>query len=378
MKIYYIANARMPTEKAHGIQLAKMCESFIEAGADLELILPNRDAEGKSIQDYYGLRTKIPVKKLPIIDVYSKGRFGFIFGSCSFMVSYFFYIFWQAVRGESGVIYTIDMDQFSFSLVPFLGMPYFAEVHDAKEKGFLFYLLFRCAEGIIVINSIIKKKIVERFGIDPEKIIVHPNGIDYSLFRLVPDKSQARKILNLPLRKKILLYVGKIYPWKGMDILVKAASSFKNALVYLVGGDEEELKKSASQIMLSPNIICVGHRDYKEIPVWLAAADVFLVLGTKSNDYSYFHTSPMKLFEYMISARPIVASRTPANCEIVSRDEACFYEPDNVENLAFMANHTMANRTKMKEMVENAFKKAKLFSWDRRAASILDFIKQRI
>ena len=49
MKIYYVANARMPTEKAHGIQIAKMCEALIEAGAKVELIVPRRGRGGRTI-----------------------------------------------------------------------------------------------------------------------------------------------------------------------------------------------------------------------------------------------------------------------------------------------------------------------------------------
>ena len=42
MKLIYIANSRIPTEKAHGFQIAKMCESFSRAGAETELWLPSR------------------------------------------------------------------------------------------------------------------------------------------------------------------------------------------------------------------------------------------------------------------------------------------------------------------------------------------------
>ena len=41
-KILYIVNVRIPTEKAHGIQIIKMCESFSDNGMDLELLLPKR------------------------------------------------------------------------------------------------------------------------------------------------------------------------------------------------------------------------------------------------------------------------------------------------------------------------------------------------
>ncbi|HEV8666352.1 MAG TPA: hypothetical protein VN665_00695, partial [Candidatus Paceibacterota bacterium] len=64
MKIYYVANARMPTEKAHGIQIAKMCEAFIESGIDLTLVVPSRKTTPESVQEFYNLRTPVAVQRL--------------------------------------------------------------------------------------------------------------------------------------------------------------------------------------------------------------------------------------------------------------------------------------------------------------------------
>ena len=57
----YIANARLPTEKAHGYQICKMCETFAENSVDVELWHPARnqtlsELRAKSVFDYYGIR----------------------------------------------------------------------------------------------------------------------------------------------------------------------------------------------------------------------------------------------------------------------------------------------------------------------------------
>src|SRR3990167_11234410 len=104
MKIYYVANARMPSEKAHGIRLAKMCEAFLLSGADLELVLPRRRGSNDDLKRFYGLKVDIPVKRLPVLNL------GFIISSLSFMFAYIVYL-----RGRKGaILYTIDMDNFSF------------------------------------------------------------------------------------------------------------------------------------------------------------------------------------------------------------------------------------------------------------------------
>lgn len=77
MKYYYIANARLPSEKAHGIQIAKMCEAFIEAGLDITLIAPRRRGSNSDLASYYNLRVPVPIRFLPAIDLYTGGPLGY-------------------------------------------------------------------------------------------------------------------------------------------------------------------------------------------------------------------------------------------------------------------------------------------------------------
>ena len=378
-KIYYIANARMSTEKAHGIQLAKMCEAFVEQGIDLELVVPKRKTSQASLKDFYGLRVDISIRKLPVLDWYTRGRMGFVLGSLSFAFGYFFYLLAKRLRGETFIVYTVDIDQFSFFLIPFIGMPYFCEIHDAKQKRFLFVLLFRFASGIIVINGIIEKELRKIFGIPTQKIIVRPNGIDMNMFVSLPSQEDARKKLGIDGDMPVILYAGKLYQWKGLDTALQAASLLgRNNVFYFVGGTAEELMRASGIKTLPASVHCVGHHSFMEIPMWLAAADILLVLGTKRNEYSYLHTSPMKCFEYMASRRPMIASATPANREIVSNREALLFEPDNARDLTEKINYALAHRDEMNARADRAFAKVQSFSWDKRSRHISEFIKERI
>jgi len=378
-KIYYIANARMPTEKAHGIQIAKMCEAFVEQGIDLELVVPKRKTVIVSLKNFYGLRVNIVVRKLSVFDWYTSGRVGFFLGSLSFAFGYFFYLWKKRLMGEKFIVYMTDIDQFSFFLIPFIGVPYFCEIHDAKKKQLTFTILFRFARGIIAINNIIKKELSEVFGIALETIIVHPNGIDMNMFAVLLSRSKARDTLGLVNDKPIVLYVGKFYEWKGMDDLVKVARLVeKDADIYAVGGDVNELMRVSGEKEIPATLHCVGHRPFTEIPLWLSAADVVLLLGTKKNNYSYLHTSPMKCFEYMASNRLIIASATPANKEIVSKEETLFYEPDNFNDLAKKIRYGLAHKSEMEKRVARAYEKVKEFAWEKRSKSIVEFIARNV
>ena len=374
MKFYYVVNARMPNEKAHGIQIAKMCEAFVKEGVELELIVPNRKTTPENIQEFYGLRVPVPVKKLPVIDFYNGGPVAFFLSSITFMVSYFFYLLWQRARGKRGIIYTIDMDIFSFALVPFLGMPYFTEMHGAKKRSLPYNLFFSGISGIISTNSITGDELKTTFNIPTGVIVVEPNGIDLKQFSVNILKHDARKRLNLPQDEKIVLYVGRAYRWKGLEILTETAKLMeKDTEIYFLGSGKDELEKIIGE-SINGLIHAVGGRPQNEIPIWLRAADAVLAIGTKKNNDSYLYTSPMKIFEYLASGSPIIASNPPAIREILSEKEAIFYAPDNAQDLADKILYTMEHPSIGNELAKHGRERAELFSWENRARRIISFI----
>lgn len=379
-KLYYIANARLPTEKAHGVQLAKMSEALVGSGINLELVLPERDNRiAQSVEIYYNLHRPLNIKRVPARQ-FSSSWLGFNLSALFFAFSYLKFLFAEKRAGRKGTIYTIDLDNFSFSLVPLLGWPYFVEVHGSKKRHLLNRFFFRHARGIIAVSGGVKDSLVKNFGVSPDKIIVASNGIDPLMFGRPILKASARASLSLPLYSPIILYLGKFYRWKGLQILAEAASKLlaEGVLVYLVGGTPQEFKRATGFNELPKNLICAGHQPYRDVPTWLFAADLLLVLGTKKNRYSYFETSPMKVFEYMAAGRPIIASRTPANSGIVSDKDVFFYEPDNADDLVIKIKEVLASPETAERKVEGARGLIDRFSWEKRAARVIEFIKNSL
>lgn len=377
--MYYVANTRMPSERAHGIQIAKMCEAFIEAGEELELVVPARRDSAGSIREFYGLRVPVPARRLPVLDLYRLGSVGYRIASLSFSLSSLVFLLWRRFRGECFFVYVIDMDQFSFAPLRLVGVPYFFESHSAKRPSARMNFFAKRLRGTIVINRYIKKKFEEAFGIASRRIIVRPNGIDPAMLGDIPKKTDAGKRLGLPADAPILVYVGKFYPWKGLDILCDAALSLPEFRIFMVGGSADELRKTTARGDIPENLVCVGERPFREIPDWLGAADILIVLGTAANEYSYRQTSPMKLFEYLVAGKSIVAARTPAVEEIVSEKEAFFYEPDDAESLAVAVRAALAAGEDVREaMARSAREQGFRHTWAARAAAISLFIHEQI
>ena len=73
MRIYYVSNSRIPTEKAYGIQIMKMCEAFSSQNIDAHLIIPTRkgnDIVSGDPYEYYSVKENFHIKKLWTIDPY--------------------------------------------------------------------------------------------------------------------------------------------------------------------------------------------------------------------------------------------------------------------------------------------------------------------
>ena len=114
----------------------------------------------------------------------------------------------------------------------------------------------------------------------------------------------------------------------------------------------------------------VGHRPHGEIPYWLKAADVLVLPNSGKEDISKYWTSPLKMFEYMASGRPIVASDLPSIREVLNGENAILVEPDNPEKLAggikaILQNNQLSDRISIKAVLD-----VQEYSWTKRVQKI--------
>src|SRR3989339_1085823 len=109
MKIYYIVNARIPTEKAYGYEDAKMCEVFGQSGVDIEMIVPRRvNPVEEDVFAFYSLEKKFRIRYIGMFDFF---RLGKVFYRLSFYLNSIFF-FWRLVFMK------IDQDAMVFTRMP--------------------------------------------------------------------------------------------------------------------------------------------------------------------------------------------------------------------------------------------------------------------
>jgi len=371
MKIIYIANARIPTEKAHGIQIMKMCEAFALHHAQVELFIPKRFNWIKQGSfEYYQIKKSFKIRKFPCLDLIPFDKLVGHLGLWIESITFFIFLFPRILFEKAKIIYT--RDRFFLPLVLFKKNLIF-EAHTFPKNYFLYSLFLKKIKKMVVITQELKRAFGEQ-GIEPNKILVAPDGVDLAKFNIEETKEECRRKLNLPSNKKIILYTGHLYKWKGAQILAESAQFLPdNVEIYFIGGTKKDIKEFKVQSSKF-KINIVGHRPYSEIPFWLKAADVLVLPNSGKEDISKHWTSPLKMFEYMASQRPVVASDLPSIREILNENNALLVEPDNLEELIKGLKNVLKDPDLFGRISNQAFRDVQNYTWEKRAQKILKFI----
>ena len=386
MKIIYIANARIPTEKAHGYQICKMCEEFSSAKSELELWVPTRENPiKKNAFEYYNLKENFKIKYIKSFDFIKYDKL--LLRKSVYLQSLWFFLKLAFKKiDKNDIIYTRNPE-----LVWFFNLRKFKtayECHDwfGRKKKLALWFLKKC-DYIITTNNYIKKEFVKH-GFEKD-ILVAPNGVNLEIFNIDIPKEDAiekldigeelkRKISN----KKILLYTGSFKTMgvdKGIDEILQSLKGLdsKNIFFVAVGGNEKDIKyykNFAKDIGAAGICKFIGRRAQTELALWQRAADILLMPFPDKAHYRYFMT-PLKIFEYMAAGRPIIASDLQSIREILDEKNAFFCKAGDVEDLREMIDYVLNNEEEVRIKVDQANRDVLKYGWDKRAKRILNFIE---
>jgi len=373
----YIANARIPTEKAHGYQIMKMCESFADLGVKVDLILPyrsNKQFRGVASFKHYLVKNNFTIKKIYCPDpVFLMNKSGWYIKiqSLFFSLGLLIYLVFKSRKDE--IIYT--RDEYFLSWLTWFPNKVIWEAHDLLRSRQTKQWL-KCFRIMTITQGL--KDEMTRLGVPEEKILVAPDGVDLKLFAGISNsKKDLREELALPLEEKIILYAGHLYDWKGADTLAQAATFLKNENVkfVFVGGIGKDLEAFTKSYGGEKNILIVGQVNRSVVPKYLKAADVLILPNSAKREISSHYSSPLKLFEYMASGRPIIASRLDSLQEVLTDEECIFFSPDDAIDLAQKISHLLSNKELAEKVAAKAGEKVKDYTWENRAKNIIKFIK---
>ncbi|MBI2030302.1 glycosyltransferase, partial [Candidatus Kaiserbacteria bacterium] len=172
MKIAYIANVRMPTDKAHGVQIMKTCEAFIGLGHQVILVVPRRhNMINEKPFTYYGMQDTFQITYLPTWDLVHWGAGGFIMQYATFAMMI---LFSSTVRNADTVYGRDEVALWAASLVSRRKVVWESHV---GAWNFFARRLARKAHSIVTITQGLKDFYAAK-GLSLSKIMVAPDGVD--------------------------------------------------------------------------------------------------------------------------------------------------------------------------------------------------------
>jgi len=234
------------------------------------------------------------------------------------------------------------------------------------------------ADSIVVWTDDEKQAIVNFCDITPEKVSVIPPGVDLSRFRPM-SQQQSRDYLGYGEGKNIL-FVGRLEPLKGLDILFRAVASLENIgdiTLNIVGGDENSLEKArlqelAGRMKLTDSIRFIGSVSQDELPVHYNAADVCVLP-------SHYESFGLAALEAAACGRPVVASEVGGLPTIVKSGSTGFLvPPKHSDVMAERLCELLGDDMLRSRMGTAARGHAGTLGWERSADSLLDRYRELI
>jgi teichuronic acid biosynthesis glycosyltransferase TuaC len=176
------------------------------------------------------------------------------------------------------------------------------------------------ADRVLSVSEALKEVAVT-LGTPSEKVRVIPNGVDADLFT-PKAQAEARRALDLPSGRPIILSVGALIEHKGhhrvIGRLPDVLRHHPDLLYVVVGGERRDgWRRTVDDLVarrgLQNHVLLAGDQPHDRIPVWLAAADVFC-LASRSEGW------PNSVLEALACGKPVVATRVGGVPEIVADD----------------------------------------------------------
>lgn len=244
------------------------------------------------------------------------------------------------------------------------------------------------ADRLVAATRREEEQLITFYGADPTKISIVPPGVDLELFRPVP-QAEAKEHLGLPADHRMILFVGRIEPLKGLETLIRAMAQVieqdpslrGNFCVCIIGGETEpermsgemrRLDKLREELSITDVVTFLGSRDQTELPYYYSAAEMMAVP-------SHYESFGMVALEAMACGAPVIASDVGGLSFIVRDGETGFLIPEkDVDAWADKMLLLLTQPDLREELGNRGAEIAKNYAWSRIADQILALYRDEL
>ena len=267
----------------------------------------------------------------------------------------------------------------------------------------------RHAHLVVTVSDVLREELIER-GVEAERIVSYPNGVDTDQFS--PERYNKKDTLALRERHGIsqesivVTFVGTFGPWHGAEIFAQALKKIyqqdskwliKHKPHFMLIGDgvrRQVVEELTAGEDLRDFVTVTGLVDQEKTPLHLAASDILVSPHVQNPDGSSFFGSPTKLFEYLASGRPVIASdlgqigevlgACPHLGDLVGKKKSPFkggcgilVQPEEVEELVTAIKILVENPEWRKTMGRNARSLAlDCYTWSHHVGAVLEGLER--
>ena len=247
--------------------------------------------------------------------------------------------------------------------------------------------VLRRADRIVVATLAELTQLRFLYKADDRKFVVIPPGVDVSHFYPIP-ADEAKMYVGLKPYDRMVLFVGRIEPLKGVDTLIHAMSCLQGkeerpVHLAIIGGDpaaspEEmsaemaRLQKLCDELAVGQTVVFLGKRDQDKLPYYYSAAAMVVMP-------SHYESFGMVALEAMACGTPVIASEVGGLAYLVRDGETGFtipdQEPDTLcEKISWLLNDHELHET----MSQRAVEYAQDYAWEKIAKQIVDVYKSLV
>ena len=246
--------------------------------------------------------------------------------------------------------------------------------------------VLRRAERIIVATLAEMTQLRFLYRADSRKMTVIPPGVDTSHFYPIPG-DEAKQYIGLKSENRMVLFVGRIEPLKGIDTLIQAMSCLdlqgmhRPVHLAIIGGDVDvspeemsdemaRLQKMCDDLCMGGMVVFLGKRGQDTLPYYYSAAEVVVMP-------SLYESFGMVALEAMACGTPVIASEVGGLGYLVQNEITGYTIPDSEPDaLCDKLSWLLGNAELRNQMGNSAAEYAANYAWSKIAAQIIDVYKE--
>tara|TARA_B100001057_G_scaffold501302_1_gene623610 strand:+ start:27631 stop:28740 length:1110 start_codon:yes stop_codon:yes gene_type:complete len=365
MKIVYLFNSSVPSYNASSLQVVNMCNEISNSIGKLTLITPDTGLN-QSLSEHYGIKKNFDQIRIKKFKKFPRGLYYYLYSIYSIIFG---------IRLRPDIF--ITRNYFTLFLLLILRKKVIFEVHSSLSiEGRLNNFIvkyFKILDSKNIVNLVFITRSVKNFFYDKYKIKSRKSSILSSASGIRTFIPQNQKKLFLKIG-----YFGLVNKSRGINFLCRL-SKIDTKNKYFIYGCARDSLNSLKKKNTNKNIFFYEYVPYKNIKKLMCKMDLLVlpyekkvtVSGNVDNIANF--TSPMKLFDYLSSSKPIIASSLSVLKEILVDKKNCiFVESLNIFKWKLVINKILLNNTQREIISRNNFFLAKKHTYYNRVIKMFD------